>query len=200
LRNAERVAAPSLPPPELQAIPLAPSDLTGGAGAADDAAREAEKRQRELERLQNQQQQMILANAELQAKLQEIEFNEGKDIAEEKFSFIRRLIDAEYDYRLSKANEIQAVQLRLEKQLSDSRLSALESVENALMRIEEARFRSKIAGQNLAAAQAVDAILPVSSLAKVFQCLCEQTCLLERLRLPCFGPPMGGQCRLKCEY
>jgi tape measure domain-containing protein len=158
LRNAERVAAPSLPPPELQAIPLAPSDLTGGAGAADDAAREAEKRQRELERLQNQQQQMILANAELQAKLQEIEFNEGKDIAEEKFSFIRRLIDAEYDYRLSKANEIQAVQLRLEKQLSDSRLSALESVENALMRIEEARFRSKIAGQNLAAAQAVDAI------------------------------------------
>jgi tape measure domain-containing protein len=158
LRNAEQVAAPSLPPPELQAIPLAPSDLTGGAGAADDAAREAEKRQRELERLQNQQQQMILANAELQAKLQEIEFNEGKDIAEEKFSFIRRLIDAEYDYRLSKANEIQAVQLRLEKQLSDSRLSALESVENALMRIEEARFRSKIAGQNLAAAQAVDAI------------------------------------------
>jgi tape measure domain-containing protein len=158
LRNAERVAAPSLPPPELQAIPLAPSDLTGGAGAADDAAREAEKRQRELERLQNQQQQMILANAELQAKLQEIEFNEGKDIAEEKFSFVRRLIDAEHDYRLSKANEIQAVQLRLEKQLSDSRLSALESVENALMRIEEARFRSKIAGQNLAAAQAVDAI------------------------------------------
>jgi hypothetical protein len=101
---------------------------------------------------------MILASAELQAKLQEIEFNEGKDIAEEKFSFVRRLIDAEHDYRLSKANEIQAVQLRLEKQLSDSRLSALESVENALMRIEEARFRSKIAGQNLAAAQAVDAI------------------------------------------
>jgi tape measure domain-containing protein len=155
LRNAERVAAPSLPPPDLQAIPLAPSDLTGGAGAgagaADDAARE-------LERLRNQQQQMILASAELQAKLQEIEFNEGKDIAEEKFNFVKRLIDAEYDYRLSKANEIQAVQLRLEKQLSDSRLSALESVENALMRIEEARFRSKIAGQNLAAAQAVDAI------------------------------------------
>jgi tape measure domain-containing protein len=158
LRNAERVAAPSLPPPELQAIPLAPSDLTGGAGAADDAAREAEKRQRELERLQNQQQQMILANAELQAKLQEIEFNEGKDIAEEKFSFVRRLIDAEYDYRLSKANEIQAVQLRLEKQLSDSRLSALESVENALMRIEEARFRSKIAGQKVEAAKQFDAL------------------------------------------
>jgi tape measure domain-containing protein len=158
LLNAGRVAAPSLPPPELQAIPLAPSDLTGGAGAADDAAREAEKRQRELERLQNQQQQMILANAELQAKLQEIEFNEGKDIAEEKFSFIRRLIDAEYDYRLSKANEIQAVQLRLEKQLSDSRLSALESVENALMRIEEARFRSKIAGQKVEAAKQFDAL------------------------------------------
>jgi hypothetical protein len=158
LRNAERVAAPSLPPPELQAIPLAPSDLTGGAGAADDAAREAEKRQRELERLQNQQQQMILANAELQAKLQEIEFNEGKDIAEEKFNFVKRLIDAEYDYRLSKANEIQAVQLRLEKQLSDSRLSALESVENALMRIEEARFRSKIAGQKVEAAKQFDAL------------------------------------------
>jgi tape measure domain-containing protein len=160
LRNAERVAAPSLPPPELQAIPLAPSDLTGGAGAADDAAREAEKRQRELERLQNQQQQMILANAELQAKLQEIEFNEGKDIAEEKFSFIRRLIDAEYDYRLSKANEIQAVQLRLEKQLSDSRLSALESVENALMRMQEARLRTTVAEQKAVAAKAADALAP----------------------------------------
>jgi tape measure domain-containing protein len=133
-------------------------DEGGDGQAADDAAREAEKRQRELERLQNQQQQMILANAELQAKLQEIEFNEGKDIAEEKFSFIRRLIDAEYDYRLSKANEIQAVQLRLEKQLSDSRLSALESVENALMRIEEARFRSKIAGQKVEAAKQFDAL------------------------------------------
>jgi tape measure domain-containing protein len=150
IRDQEQQASQAL-----TAIPPAPSDLTGGAGAgagaADDAARE-------LERLRNQQQQMILASAELQAKLQEIEFNEGKDIAEEKFSFVRRLIDAEHDYRLSKANEIQAVQLRLEKQLSDSRLSALESVENALMRIEEARFRSKIAGQNLAAAQAVDAI------------------------------------------
>jgi tape measure domain-containing protein len=150
IRDQEQQASQAL-----TAIPPAPSDLTGGAGAgagaADDAARE-------LERLRNQQQQMILASAELQAKLQEIEFNEGKDIAEEKFNFVKRLIDAEYDYRLSKANEIQAVQLRLEKQLSDSRLSALESVENALMRIEEARFRSKIAGQKVEAAKQFDAL------------------------------------------
>jgi tape measure domain-containing protein len=158
LRNAERVAAPSLPPPELQAIPPAPSDPTGGAGAADDAAREAEKRQRELERLQNQQQQRILQNAELQARVQEIEANREKALKEEGFDFAKSLVDAEYDYRLAKANEIQAVQLRLEKQLATSRLTAAISVENALLRMQEARLRTSIAKQKVEAAKQFDAL------------------------------------------
>jgi cell wall-associated NlpC family hydrolase len=101
-----------------------------------------------------------MRNADLQARMQEIGFNKDKTLKEEAFEFTKSLVDAEYDYKLAKANEIQAVQLRLEKQLAASRLDAAKAVENALLRMQEARLRTTVAEQKAVAAKAADALAP----------------------------------------
>ena len=146
---------------ELQALPDNAADTVANDKAEKARQAALDKAQRDAERLKNQQQQRILQNAELRAKMQELDFGQRKTLLDEALDATKNAIDAEYDYKLSKANEIQAVQLRLEKQLAGSRLNAARSVENALLRMEEARLRTGIQQQRLEAAKQADALAPM---------------------------------------
>jgi tape measure domain-containing protein len=140
---------------------LAPIPPGAGDGAAGDEAEKArqaalDKAQRDAERLKNQQQQLITATADHQSKLRDIAFAKDQDLAEQRYEELKGFIDAEYDYRLTRANEVQAVQLNLEKKLSEARLSSLRAVEMSELRLREARLRVENAqARRTAAAQVV---------------------------------------------
>jgi tape measure domain-containing protein len=103
LLNAERVAAPSLPPPDLQPIPLAPGDLTGGAGAG--AGREfGEYDGSQVEFLR---QQLALEKQTLEARLQNNLISQTAfkiAVAELEFESEKAIIAEELRLELLKAN------------------------------------------------------------------------------------------------
>jgi tape measure domain-containing protein len=103
LLNAGRVAAPSLPPPDLQPIPPAPGDLTGGAGAG--AGREfGEYDGSQVEFLR---QQLALEKQTLEARLQNNLISQTAfkiAVAELEFESEKAIIAEELRLELLKAN------------------------------------------------------------------------------------------------
>lgn len=145
--------------------PIAPGELIKEEdGTAKKKMEDADKLARQLEEQQiraaNQQQQLITATAEHQARLRELGFSRDQDLAEVRYEQIKGLIDAEYDYRLTRANEVQAVQLNLEKKLSEARLSSLRSIEMTELRLREARLKVENAQAKRAAAAQAATIIP----------------------------------------
>jgi hypothetical protein len=126
---------------------------------AEDARRKAfDKAQADLERLNNQRQQLLTATADHEAGLRELNFDREQSLAEERYENAKGLIDAEYDYRLTRANEVQAVQLNLEKKLAEARLNSAKAIEMTALRLDAARLQVENAQAKRAAAEQAGAL------------------------------------------
>ncbi len=141
---------------------LTPIDLQPS-GDPDKAAKQDERDRLNAERLANQQQQLITKTAEHQAQLRELAFSEDQNLADDKFEQAKRLIDYEYDYRLARANEIQSVQLNLEKKLAQARIGSLKAISERTLAIREAQLKVENA-KALRAAAARAAAVPMPSM------------------------------------
>jgi tape measure domain-containing protein len=152
-------------PPVLTPVDLQPSGDPGKAArtAEDDAAKQDEQDRLAAERLANQQQQLITKTAEHQAQLRELAFSQDQNLADDKFEQAKRLIDYEYDYRLARANEIQSVQLNLEKKLAQARIGSLKAISERTLAIREAQLKVENA-KALRAAAARAAAVPVPAM------------------------------------
>lgn len=145
---------------ELQPIPPG-ADATGK--AEQEAERARDKQQREQERLASQEQQRILADQELRSTLNRLDFEEAKALAEQGLEHRKNMIDAEFNYREARANELQSLELRLEKQLNEARLNSEKAIQDAMLRMREARLNVQAATDKAAAARAADALMPSGS-------------------------------------
>jgi tape measure domain-containing protein len=130
-------------PPALTPIDLQPSGDPDKAArkAEDDAAKQAERDRLNAERLANQQQQLITKTAEHQVALRELAFTAEQNLTGQRFEEVKRIIDYEYDYRLARANEIQAIEISLEKKLAQARLNSLNAVFERSTAIREAQLK-----------------------------------------------------------
>ena len=142
-------------PPVLTPVDLQPSGDPDKAArkAEDDAAKQAEQDRLNAERLANQQQQLITKTAEHQAALRELAFTEEQNLTGQRFEEVKRIIDYEYDYRLARANEIQAIEINLEKKLAQARLNSLNAVFERSTAIREAQLKVENAKALRSAAQ-----------------------------------------------
>lgn len=148
---------PSLPP----ALPESVDDKEK-AKKEKDAEDLAKQQQALAERAADQQQQLILKTAEHRARLTELGYEAERDLTNERFEEAKRLIDYEYDYRLARANEVQAVQLNLEKKLAQARINSLRAVSERGLMLREAQMKVDTAkAQRVAASQA--AAIPVTT-------------------------------------
>ncbi len=148
---------PSLPP----ALPESVDDKEKAKKEKD--AEELAKRQQALaERAADQQQQLILKTAEHRARLMELGYEAERDLTNERFEEAKRLIDYEYDYRLARANEVQSVQLNLEKKLAQARINSLRAVSERGLMLREAQMKVDTAKAQRVAASQVAAI-PVTT-------------------------------------
>jgi tape measure domain-containing protein len=141
--------------------PIAEADTTTDEARrkAEDARQKAlDKAQADLERLNNQRQQLLTATADHEAGLRELNFNKEQSLAEERYENAKGLIDAEYDYRLTRANEVQAVQLNLEKKLAEARLNSAKAIEMTALRLDAARLQVENAQAKRAAAEQAGAL------------------------------------------
>lgn len=126
--------------------------------AANDAEKERAKRERDAERLRSQEQQRILAAQELRSRLGELNFEQTKTLAEKSLDYVKGTIDAEFDYRMAKANEMQSFELRLQKQLSDMRVKSEQAIQDAKLRLQGSSLKVQAATEKAAAAKAADAV------------------------------------------
>ena len=150
---------PSLPP----ALPESVDDKEK-AKKEKDAEDLAKQQQALAERAADQQQQLILKTAEHRARLTELGYEAERDLTNERFEEAKRLIDYEYDYRLARANEVQAVQLNLEKKLAQARINSLRAVSERGLMLREAQMKVDTAkAQRAAASQAAAIPVPVTT-------------------------------------
>ena len=87
-----------------------PSATDTGTSAQQQALDQA---QRDAERLASQQQQLIIANAELENKKDEFTFATRSQLLDDEFEQRKSLVDSFYDYEIAGANEIIGVRLNL---------------------------------------------------------------------------------------
>jgi tape measure domain-containing protein len=143
-------------------VPLEPIPPGEGAGdGADAAAKKAlDQAQRDAERLASQQQQLTIANAELENKKDEFTFATRSQLLDDEFEQRKSLVDSFYDYEIAGANEIIGVRLKLEKQLASIRMGAMKTYQDSLRRMEEGRLKIALAERTRTAATAASQIEP----------------------------------------
>jgi tape measure domain-containing protein len=145
LLNAERVAAPSLPPPELRPVPLAPSDLTGGAGAGAgrefgeyDGSQVAFLRQQlalEKQTLEARLQNNLISQTAFKIAVAELEFESEKAIIAEELRL--ELLKANRDNlsaadKALKIRDLEIVAENKNKYITEQRRIALEGITKEL--------------------------------------------------------------------
>jgi tape measure domain-containing protein len=163
LRNAERVAAPLLPPPDLQPIPPAP----GGAGAQDEQEKAERERQaaidkalRDAETFARQQGQLITATAEFQNKQDQIRYENLQELSISQLEHEKDMIDARHEYEMAGLNNIQARHLKYYKEQKDIQLRNLRTIQDAMRRTEEADIRLQASRRVRSANAQAAALLP----------------------------------------
>jgi len=146
--------------PQGGAVPSAGVDAGKAKGDADRAAEEERRRR---ERLASQEQQRILALAELRNQLNEIDFEKGKALAEETLNFTRQMIDAEFDYREARANRFSKMQADIERRLAAQRQNVTDALHRYQMSVLETQVQTVAAQAKAAAAAQADAIMPAGT-------------------------------------
>jgi tape measure domain-containing protein len=149
-----RRAALGLEDPNLGVVP---EEADGDEGARQKALDQA---QRDAERLASQQQQLTIANAELENKKDEFTFATRSQLLDDEFEQRKSLVDSFYDYEIAGANEIIGVRLKLEKQLASIRMGAMKTYQDSLRRMEEGRLKIALAERTRTAATAASQIEP----------------------------------------
>jgi tape measure domain-containing protein len=149
-----RRAALGLEDPNLGVVP---EEADGDEGARQKALDQA---QRDAERLASQQQQLTIANAELENKKNEFTFATRSQLLDDEFEQRKSLVDSFYDYEIAGANEIIGVRLKLEKQLASIRMGAMKTYQDSLRRMEEGRLKIALAERTRTAATAASQIEP----------------------------------------
>jgi tape measure domain-containing protein len=152
----DRVLRQSADVAELQPIP--PGEGDGDGTSARQKA--LDQAQRDAERLASQQQQLTIANAELENKKDEFTFATRSQLLDDEFEQRKSLVDSFYDYEIAGANEIIGVRLKLEKQLASIRMGAMKTYQDSLRRMEEGRLKIALAERTRTAATAASQIEP----------------------------------------
>jgi tape measure domain-containing protein len=138
--------------------PIPPGEGDGGGGG--DQQRALDQAQRDAERLASQQQQLTIANAELENKNDEFTFATRSQLLDDEFERRKSLVDSVSDYEIAGANEIIGVRLKLEKQLASIRMGAMKTYQDSLRRMEEGRLKIALAERTRTAATAASQIEP----------------------------------------
>jgi tape measure domain-containing protein len=152
----DRVLRQSADVAELQPIP--PGEGDGDGTSARQKA--LDQAQRDAERLASQQQQLTIANAELENKKDEFTFATRSQLLDDEFEQRKSLADSFYDYEIAGANEIIGARLKLEKQLASIRMGAMKTYQDSLRRMEEGRLKIALAERTRTAATAASQIEP----------------------------------------
>jgi hypothetical protein len=156
-RYAYEASSPPPVTPELQSIP----EGAGKEGAAKEAAdKVAEEERRRQEQLANQNQQRILAAADLRNQLNQISFEQAKTLNEEELDHAKRMIDLEFDYREARANQFDKIRLGLVRKLAQQEQKIIESIAAYETTVLEAQAKNAAAQVKATAAAQADAIKP----------------------------------------